>query len=446
MKSNKIVTIISILLLTVVIIIASFFGIYKLKEYKVVNIVPNFLLGMEFNDRRVVNFDVDTSIETKIYDQDGNLVEEEEGIEYTKESGYNIVEEKVNSEEVLNKENYKKSQKILEKRLKVASVGEYIIRKDDNGNFEIEIPENDKTDEIVSSLAQRGEFTIVDEETEELLLDNSNIKDVKIAYGQNTTGTTVYMQLEFDKEGSKKLNEMSKVYIETTSQEENEDGELEEVTTKKNIVMLLDGETYGKTYFGEEITNGVLNLTVGTSSGTQELQEYIYDATLLANIIKTGKNPIAYNITQEVKEKDLNMDCLKTTLYVLGGIFGVALIYLVIKFRLQGLMGAIMEIGYIALVLLILRYVNITITVSGIIGIVVSFIISYILVYEILLESNRINKFIIRCIPIYILSIILSFSSNLNMASMGMTLLWGIITMYVYHLICTKTIIKLTDK
>ena len=83
MKGYKTIRIITIILLVIITTIASFGGIYKLKEYKVVNVIPEYLLGMEFNDSRVIKLEVDKTAETTIYDKDGNeVVKQEEGIDY----------------------------------------------------------------------------------------------------------------------------------------------------------------------------------------------------------------------------------------------------------------------------------------------------------------------------------------------------------------------------
>ena len=213
MKSHKIITIIKIILEIIIISIASFEGVYKLKEYKVVNVVPDYLLSMEFKNSRVANFIVSDEVsETKIYDKDGNEVtEEQEGIEYTEENGYKTVETKVNSEESLNVSNYKLSKKIIEKRLKDIKAEQYTIKLDEsNGNIQLEIPENEDTDEILAVLAQKGVFELQDSETKEILLNNSNIKNAAVVYGQTESGVSVYLQIKFDKEGTSKLEEISK--------------------------------------------------------------------------------------------------------------------------------------------------------------------------------------------------------------------------------------------
>ena len=213
MKAHKIITITTIILAIIIISIASFGGIYKLKEYKVVNVVPDYLLGMKFNNSRVANFTVSNEIaETKIYDKDGNEVtEKQEGVEYTEENGYTTVETKVNSEESLTTSNYKLAKNILEKRLKDLKAEQYTIKLDEkNGNIQVETSENKDTDEILAVLAQKGVFELQDSETKEVLLNNSNIKSTAVVYGQTESGVAVYLQIKFDKDGTKKLEEISK--------------------------------------------------------------------------------------------------------------------------------------------------------------------------------------------------------------------------------------------
>ena len=267
MKAHKIITITTIILAIIIISIASFGGIYKLKEYKVVNVVPDYLLGMKFNNSRVANFTVSNEIaETKIYDKDGNEVtEKQEGVEYTEENGYTTVETKVNSEESLTTSNYKLAKKILEKRLKDLKAEQYTIKLDEkNGNIQVETSENEDTDEILAVLAQKGVFELQDSETKEVLLNNSNIKSTAVVYGQTESGVAVYLQIKFDKDGTKKLEEISKKYVKTTEKQTNENGEEEDKEVTKEVSILFDGQEYRSTYFGDTITDGTLNVAMGS--------------------------------------------------------------------------------------------------------------------------------------------------------------------------------------
>ena len=94
MKAYKIITIITIIILVAILEIAAFMGVFKLKDYKVRNIIPSYVLGKEFSKSVVVDATVSDEIEsTKIYDKDGNeITDKKDGVEYTEENGYKTVE------------------------------------------------------------------------------------------------------------------------------------------------------------------------------------------------------------------------------------------------------------------------------------------------------------------------------------------------------------------
>lgn len=450
MKAQKIITIITIIILILIICLASFLGIYKKEEYSVKNTVPNYILGMELESSRIVNFEVDNTVEsTTIYDADGNeITEQEEGVEYTEENGYTIVENKVNSDEVLTQENYNLCKKILTDRLNALGAEQFYIRQNDNGNIQIETTESDNTDEIIYNLQSPGTFELIDSETEEVLLDNSYIKDTNVVYGQTDTQNTVYLQIKFNKEGKQKLEEISKTYISTTTQTTNEDGETQDTETTKNVSILFDGETYNETYFGEPITDGTLNIQIGSSSDAELLNEYVLVANELSAVLNTGVLPITYNVTGYTASAIIGNEEITIAIYVVIILLVALLIYSIIKLKTKGILLMILEIGYISLLLLALRYTNIKLTIEGMMAIVVSAILNYMYLYKAFnnLEDNFIKettaKFAIKIIPVYIVAVVFTFNSIANISSLGMTLVWGIIMMYLYNLILTQIIVK----
>lgn len=453
MKAHKIISITTVILAIIIISIASVGGIYKLKEYKVVNVVPDYLLGMEFKNSRVANFTVSDEIaETKIYDKDGNeITEKQEGVEYTEENGYKTVETKVNSEESLTTSNYKLAKKILEKRLKDLKAEQYIIRLDkDNGNIQIEIPENEETDEILAVLAQKGIFELQDSETKEVLLNNSSVKKVAVVYGQTETDVAVYLQIKFDKEGTKKLEEISKKYIQTTEQQTNENGEIEDKEVTKEVSIVFDGQEYRTTYFGDTITDGTLNVAIGSGKNNSAIQNYVLIANELQAILNNGTLPIQYEITENIVSPRITTENIKVVAYILVALFAISLVYFIIKLKLKGILAAILQIGYVALLLLTLRYTNVVISLEGIVGILVGIILNYMFIYcafknsEYNFVKEIMAKFTARLIPIYIIAIVFTFNILTNIASLGMTLVWGLIILYVYNLIFTQAIIKET--
>ncbi len=455
MKPQKVITIITVILLVIIISSASFFGIYKKEEYKVANRVPEYILGMEFTNSRTVNFEVDRTVEsTTIYDKDGNeITEKQEGIEYTEENGYTTVENKVNSDEVLTQDNFKLSKQIFRNRLNLLGADQYYIKQDtDNGNIQIEMTEDDNTDSIISNLSQKGVFELTDSETNEVLLDNSYIENSKVVYGQTDTGNTVYLQIKFNKDGKKKLEEISKQYVSTTTQVANEEGELEDNTDTKEVAIVFDGETYRTTYFGDTITDGTLNVSIGTGTDSETIRKYAESANQMATVLNSGVLPITYNSSEYTVSSMLTKTDLNILMYILLAVLIVMFIYLIIKLKLKGILAVILQIGYISLLLLTLRYTNIKITIEGVVGIIISVVLNYMYIY-LAFKNSKNNfmkdttvKFALRLIPIYIIAIVFTFNNIASISSLGMTLVWGIITMYLYNLILTQITIKTIEE
>ncbi len=447
MKAQKVITIIAVILLVLIITMASFLGIYKKEEYKVANVVPKYILGMEFSNSKILDLKVDKSVQsTTIYDKDGNEVtEKKDGVEYTEENGYKIVENKANSDEVLTQENYNLSKDILQNRLKNLNTAQYNIKQNANdGNIQIEMTEDDDTDTIISNLVQKGVFQLTDNQTNEVLLDNSYIENSKVVYGQTQTGNTVYLQVKFNKDGKQKLEEISKTYVATTTQVENEEGKTEDKTDTKEVAIVFDGQTYRTTYFGDTITDGTLNISIGTSSDSATIQQYAETARQMSKILNSGVLPITYNVSQYTVSSLISKTELNILMYIAIAILVVMFIYLIIKLRLKGLLAIVLQVGYIAFLLLALRYTNIKITLEGIIGIIISIILNYLYIYTVFnnLQNNFIKdttaKFALKLVPIYIIAVIFTFNSIANISSLGMTLVWGIITMYLYNLVLTQ--------
>lgn len=451
MKAYKTITIITVIILIAIVSIASFGGIYKLKEYKVIDVVPEYLLGMEFTDSRIINLKVNTEVEsTIIYDKDGNeITEQQDWVEYTEENGYTTVENKVNSDDILTKENFKKAKSILSSRLISLGADEYTIKQDENnGDIQIEMTQNKNTDKIIDSLIKKGTFELKDKDTSQVLIDASNIKETKVVYSGTETGTTVYLQIKFNKDGQAKLEEISKTYIETTIQTTNDNGETEDSTETKEVSIDLDGETYRTTYFGETITDGVLNLAIGNSSDTTELQEYATTAGEMAIVLNTGVLPITYKATNYTVTSSIMLLKNDIAVYVAITIVLLMSVYLIIKLKTKGLLVGILQIGYIALLLLVLRYTNIKITMEGIVGILISILLNYMYIYK-AFKNIGVNfvkettaKFGLKLVPIYIIAIIFTFNSMANISSLGMTLVWGIMIMYLYNLTLTQITVK----
>ena len=410
-----------------------------------INKVNNYWLGMDLEGSRRIELAVNTSKQTIKYDKDGKeIASTDTTTEVAREE-----EKEINTQEVLTSDNYKLTKTVLEKRLNKMGINDYEVRLNEaNGNITLNIPENDDTDVTVAQIAYQGKFEVIDNDTKEVLMTNDDLKTVKAGYGQTSSGaTTIFVNMEFNEQGKEKLKNITNTYREVKQANE-ETGE--EQTVKKQIALNIDGKALLTTYFDEEISNGILQISVGSSSSSatsEELQENLTRARNLAALLDNGKTPIVYQINQnqyiasEVTNQNIAIFASVTVIAVTA-----LMIYLVIKYKEKGILASISLVGYIAILLLVLRYTNVVITVNGIIGIVLSIIINYILILKLLNSEKEtykkgILKFALTLVPVLAIAIVFTFNSWLPIFSFGMIMFWGIAINLLYNLSITRALL-----
>ena len=449
MKNIKILTII---LLIVLVSMIGFFGIYKQNKNQMSDIVKDYSYAMDLNGARTLK----------------------------------LVLNSENSDEEKTEENYQKAKTIIEKRLKKLGVEEYkIALNSENGEMIIQMPENTSTDSIVSNLTTVGKFEIIDSETNEVLLDNNSIQSSSVLYNTTTSGTSVYLEIAFNKEGKSKLEEVSKTYVKskntttsenntstenTTTEDTNSSEETNTTTdtttsTEKKITMKIDDKEIISTYFEEPITTGKIQLSVGSAStDTTTLNGYIQQAQNVATELDCGKLPVKYDleknqyILSNISKQDLTYIVIAITVIAV-----IAIIILTIKYKSNGLLTGIAYVGFTALYLLLIRYTNVTISIESIFAIAIVLILNYIftamLLYNIkkLKEEKTENvmnesisktyiKFFNRIIPICIMVVAFCFVKWTPMSSFGMTAFWGIVMIAIYNAVVTNSLMKIKNK
>lgn len=453
MKERKKTLTVLIIFIVAILMFAAFFGVYKKDENgNYANMLPNLKLGMEFGQTRIINASVNQGTTKIIYDAEGNIINEEEGVQYTEEDGYKIVEEPINTENVRTLENYKKAKKVIEERLNKSGVSQYFIDFDSStGNMQIEIPEDLKSDEIENLIKNSGSLILLDGETFEPVFDSSYLKKADVVYSQGDVETAVFLQLEFNEEGTKKLQELSDIYVETTEEKTNEAGETENVTNSKVVWVILNDSFLGTTVLPNIVYNNKIMFTFGISNDNNELQEAIKNAKQEAILLNSGTMPLVYEYSKEVRETNISEQELFIYLIAIGLVFVIAYIYLVIKFKAKGFISVYFQIGYLGILLLILRLTNVILTMEGIAGIVISMILEYIFTYIVLRNLEKETEgmykkanleFFLNSLPIYVIAVVFTFATKAYINSFGMTLFWGIIIIYIYNFIFPKFIFE----
>ena len=300
MKGSKIKTI-TIILAIILVALVGFFGVYTHVQNRMENQVKEYSYATDINGAR--------KLKLKVSDE-------------TNDSG-----EAKNSEEVKTTENYKLSKEIIENRLKESDVQDYKIRVNEStGDIWIELPENKDTDQIISNLTVVSKFEITDSDTQEVLMNNDDIKSVQVLYGsesQTSTGTSVYLSIQFNKEGTKKFEEITNKYTPnaTTDSTTDENNSQEETNTteettnsteegtdnsteseekkEKQVSMKIDDTEIIKTSFEQPIANGLLQLSYGQSStDNATIEENANKANEVAVLLRNKKLPITYEVEE----------------------------------------------------------------------------------------------------------------------------------------------------
>ncbi len=439
-KTLKLLGKISVVVIILLLSLISFAGIYVKDKNAMKNVIPEYKLGTDLYGARNILVKVDDSTTTKKYDSNGNLVENSSDKD---ENNENIteVEEKVNSDELRTAENYETVKNIIEARLKYMNVEDYLLRFDEStGNISLEVPENSNTDYIAQYTITKGEFKIVDNDTSEVLLSNADLKEAKVQYSTSTSGTTVYLTIEFNKDAVEKLKNISNTYISST--------DAEGKTTTKKIKMTLDDSTIISTYFQEEISTGIIQLSMGTSTNTSEIQSNIQSASNMAGLLNTDPMPLTYTMeTNRFVYSDITAETLKIVIVVLCIVALIMAICMVIKFKKNGLMGVIADIGFTAVLLLAIRYGNVEISLAGIFAIAIAVIVEYIVTGLILNEYSKkyekeiliknikhlMGRIAICLVPFVVMAGTFALISWEEIASIGMILFWAIIIMIIYN-------------
>ena len=502
MKGKKLKIITGILAILFIALV-SFVGVYQQNMNQMENQVKGYSFTKDLQGYRELVFEVSDA--TEVHDSEGNLVGNTDNYsdETIESYSYEKTDIKVNPEENLTIDNYQKAKSVIETRLKSLGVEDYNLSLNtDKGTIYVQIPENNETDHVISNILQVSNFEIRDSsDRSQVFLTNDDIKTALALYNTTESGTTVYLQLEFNKNGRTKLEELSAGEYATkeetdntnttnestntteeanTAEDENaveaeanistneatEDtaddsttDESEDTTseenTQKEIVLAIDENEMITTSFDTPIEDGIIDLSMGqASTDTDTISDTLQSTSTIALLINSGKLPLTYKITENnYINTDISEEIIQKIIYVIAGITILALLFMIVKFKSKGILAAIAYIGFVAIDLLLIRYTNVPISIESIVAAVIILTINYGLSYQLLkiketdLEQRKIQydnvfKFgLWTLLPIFIISIIFVFANWTKIYTFGMFMFWGILLSLIYNYLVTKNML-----
>lgn len=459
-----------VVLLIVLVSLISFLGIHKRNLNTWKSILPDYQFSKELSEIRTFEFSVDTSTKDKSSDENtaenttGNTTENAtntvaEGTTENTDNTANTTDTNstnttaeqvpVNAPAVLTKENYLKTKKIVENRLKDFGIADAEVTvNENNGKLAVSVPYEGTTDYSAALASQKGKIEIIDSETKEVLMGRSMIKKASAYYQQannndSATATTddtvsynLGVKLTFTSEGQKKLNELSKTYIETTD----ENGE----TSQKTITVQIDGEDKYITYFTPdgEYTELAIPLYRSVSADDMDTFNSDYkDCFVTQTILNNDEFPITYKLTSgSFIESDLGENFVKGLSIAGIVLLAIVIVLTIVKNKKDGFCASIIEIGYIAILLLIIRAASVSLTLSGILTIAIMAIVNYFLLLTFMKTEKAIDKlekfgnFILTIIPFIITIVVFALGKEVNTQSIGSVGIWGIFG-FIYTLV-----------
>ncbi|CDA31202.1 protein translocase subunit SecD [Clostridium sp. CAG:492] len=441
MKKNYTLKITLAMLFVVLVSLVSFVGVYKGK-----NLVKDYSLGKDFKERKVAVFSVkeqtnsenttdkNTQSETENNDES---TKEENSTEENKTEETNTEENKTEEKsEEDKKKDYENSKNIIERRLASLKSDEYDIRlNEENGSLVIEVPTS-MDSSYITELVSKGKAQIKNQSTNEVLVDSNGFKDASAKIDSTNYPTPmILLNIEFTKDAKNIFKNANTNYTDSEGNEK-----------EATFAFTLDDETlYSDTAvnFVSSAKNGALDLVLGQGTEGEKLQKNYESAQVLVSIIKTGSIPVEYQSDSiTIVSSNINIKTIVIIAIIIGALM---LIYAIIKLKNKAILPVLSLVGLVASILLVLRYTNVEITLFGILGLATIVVSNYVLILRTLQNDKTFKENFVDLlnilIPVIIIAIVFCCAPYLQLATLGMTIFWGIIVMFIYNIIITKVLI-----
>ena len=251
----------------------------------------------------------------------------------------------------------------------------------------VEIPGADDATVILEELGKPGSLYFILQyteggETKNYELGQYNDEDGNLCYGYHLTREL--SELEADGSiimtGNDIKDAQAETYVDSGSSSERKyvvSFVLTEEGTKKfadaTTLASEEGWSLGIYYDGEFISVPSVNSAITGGSGVIEGMSSMEDAKQLASYIRIGALPVELEeISSQVVGATLGQEAIETSL--LGAVIGFAVlfIFMIVVYRVPGVAANIVLLVYTGAELLILNFFNLTLTLPGIAGIVLS--------------------------------------------------------------------------
>ena len=236
-----------------------------------------------------------------------------------------------------------RAKQILERRINEMGLSEPLVQREGARRIIIELPGVKDPDEAIKRIGKTAVLEFKNDQGQ-TVMTGDDLNDAKEELGQNKQPLVA---IELSDEGAKKFADL----------------------TSKNI-----GRRIAITLDGQELTNPVVQQAItggrATISGSQSLEE----AKDLAILLRSGALPVKINVLEvRTVGPSLGQDSKDKSIVAFSAGIAMIMIFLVILYRLSGIVANIALLVYVMLLLLVLgKGFSATMTLPGIAGIILS--------------------------------------------------------------------------
>lgn len=337
-------------------------------------------------------------------------------------------------DENIEKEDLEKTRQLLSLRVNKLGVAETTVVTEGDRKIRVDIPGAFDSSDIVNSLTKSGVLEFKDT-SGNVVLEGKDIEKATAVLDNQTNKPVV--SLELTSEGKDKFAEATGNNI------------------GKNISIFMDEEEISSPVVESKITDG--KAVISGSGSIEESQE-------LAGLINSGALPVSLKaVSVKTVGAQLGAEALPNSLK--AGAVGIVIIFIfmIVVYRVPGIMACIALILYSTLLLLIFVEVGATLTLPGIAGFLLTIgmaVDANVLIFERMREElsrgisiksavkkgfeNASSSIIDSNVTTIIAGLVLYFLGTGAVKGFAVTLMIGIVVSMFTALVVTKALINLT--
>jgi preprotein translocase subunit SecD len=282
-----------------------------------------------------------------------------------------LLQAKDNPNDPINEEKMSRAIATIRERIDTLGVTEPVISRVGEDRIEVQLPEIQDPQRALEIIGQTAQLEFIEEETQTVILTGDDIKKAQADYAPSSDGLgqAPAVTFELSPEGAKKFAE----------------------ATERNIGKVI-GIYLDKNPISLPTVQSVIPDGKGVITGSATMEE----AGDLATLIRAGALPVELE-TLSVTSVGPQLGANSFEQSIKAGQIGVllVLIFMLLFYRLPGLVSDIALVLYTVIVLTVLASLKATLTLPGIAGIILSIgmaVDANVIIFERIKEEMRLGK------------------------------------------------------